>query len=424
MLGIVGVLFAPLYETEHSVIVLPATKSILGYSISPRSEHHILQPRLYIHLEQARSLPKQNRREKGNQRMSSQDITLVHLTPLEVSREQISSHNLQAAIQALHRDGIAVLTNAINPEHLDRLNARMVPEAKILYAKATTQRNFGANTGNIQQEPPIDTPELLFSDVVANKFAASVIECIMGPNPTLRFFSANTAFKAEARQPPHIDVAFEYPDIPFGFAVNVNLVDTSPENGATEVWPGSHLVPEINNMKFVDNNYHVPKSHQQHNQNGENANGEDGAGGSSSSSSSRNQGGQKPRVKMDSAIIAARKTIFDTGFSEDVRVVREPALEARRAIRPPIQPSLPKGSVIIRDLRLWHAGLPNKTDDPRVMLVMVLFPSWYRSEARIELPEIVKGKIDWGNIVPCVNWLKEGYGYLKGECNADFDLLP
>jgi hypothetical protein len=36
----------------------------------------------------------------------------------------------------------------------------------------------------------------------------------------------------------------------------------------------------------------------------------------------------------------------------------------------------------------------------------------------------VKGKIDWGSIVPCVNWLKEGNDYLKGECNAEFDLLP
>ena len=28
------------------------------------------------------------------------------------------------------------------------------------------------------------------------------------------------------------------------------------------------------------------------------------------------------------------------------------------------------GSIIIRDLRLWHAGMPNKTEEPRVMLAI------------------------------------------------------
>jgi ectoine hydroxylase-related dioxygenase (phytanoyl-CoA dioxygenase family) len=47
-------------------------------------------------------------------------------------------------------------------------------------------------------------------------------------------------------------------------------------------------------------------------------------------------------------------------------------LEERRKIAPPIQPTIPKGSLIIRDQRLWHAGIPNPTDEPRVMLAMVL----------------------------------------------------
>lgn len=37
----------------------------------------------------------------------------------------------------------------------------------------------------------------------------------------------------------------------------------------------------------------------------------------------------------------------------DLGWVREDRLEARRAVRPPIQPSLSKGSIVLRDLRLW-----------------------------------------------------------------------
>jgi hypothetical protein len=33
--------------------------------------------------------------------------------------------------------------------------------------------------------------------------------------------------------------------------------------------------------------------------------------------------------------------------------IREEKLEERRKVRPPVQPVIPKGSVILRDLRLW-----------------------------------------------------------------------
>ncbi|KAJ4292375.1 hypothetical protein N0V90_009037 [Kalmusia sp. IMI 367209] len=287
------------------------------------------------------------------------EVTLIELTPEELESKRIGSHNLQAAVEALHRDGIVVLNNAVSTEHLDKLNARMVPEAKKLYAKASTHRNFGEATGNIQQEP-VSEPEYIFEDVIANPWATTVIEAMFGPNPTLRFYSANTAFKATSRQPPHIDINFDFPKIPFGYCVNINLVDTSPENGATEVWLGSHVDTDVNVLD--------------------------------------------PSVKH--------------------KQIRAELQHERRRISPPIQPSLPKGSLIIRDFRLWHAGMPNKTEEPRVMLVSIQFPNWYRSEQKIQLPKSVEGKIMWGHLIPCVNWQENGYDYLKGSHDLDFSLKP
>ena len=43
-------------------------------------------------------------------------------------------------------------------------------------------------------------------------------------------------------------------------------------------------------------------------------------------------------------------------------------LEYRRKLRAPSQPVVKKGSVVVRDLRLWHGGCPNLGDEPRVML--------------------------------------------------------
>lgn len=286
----------------------------------------------------------------------SENPVLIELSSEELELKTLGSHNLQLALEALHADGLVVLTNAVNPSHLDKLNSRMVPDARTLYAKTSTHHNFGHGTGNIQQEP-CPEPGYVFDDVIANPWATQVIESMLGPNPHLRFLSANTAFKASQRQPPHIDVDFDFPRIPFGFCVNINLVETSPANGATEVWLGTHRDASPDML---------------------NAEGE----------------------------------------------LRSEVVEARRQVRRPIQPSLPKGAVIIRDFRLWHAGMPNRTEEPRVMLVTIQFPCWYRSEQRVVLPMGLKGKVGWGRLVPCVEWVEDGYDYLQGRHDHSFDLLP
>lgn len=286
-------------------------------------------------------------------------VTLIELTPEELETKKMGSHNLQTAVEALHRDGIVVLTNAVDVAHLDKLNARMVPEARELYARPGTHRNFGASTGNIQQEPVLEDG-YVFEDVLANPWAADAIQCMLGPRPALRFYSANTAFRAEGRQPPHIDIDFDFPRVPFGYCVNVNLVDTSAGNGATEVWLGTHADTD--------------------------------------------------------------RGVLDRTVSH--KQIRADLLEARRAVSPPVQPSLPKGSLIIRDFRLWHAGMPNRTDEPRVMLVSVQFPSWYRSDLKMRLPASIRDKVRWGDVEPCVEWVEDGFDYLKGAHDHDFSLKP
>ena len=234
----------------------------------------------------------------------------------------------------------------------------MVPEAQTLYDRKNTHHNFGTGTGNIQQDAIVD-PSFVFDDVIANPFATAITECMLGPKPRLRFQSANTAFKAEKRQPVHVDVHFDFPKMPFGICVNINLIDVDPEHGSTEIWLGSHL-----------------------------------------------------------------DTSWKAFVEKSGSVIPEDILERRRKISPPIQPVIPKGALILRDLRLWHAGMPNRTDDVRVMLVTIHFPAWYRTKQKVLLPENLKGKIEWGNLVPCVEWVPDGYDYLQGQHDHDFDLLP
>lgn len=145
--------------------------------------------------------------------------------------------------------------------------------------------------------------------------------------------SGNTALPPTPESPPasqpiHNDADFDHLSVPFALVVNVPLVTMTPENGSTgesteldscacardanftsEIWLGTH-----NGTTIVD---------------------QEGAHGE------RASGRIKPHL-----------------------------LEARRAIRGSCQPVVKKGSIIVRDLRLWHGGKPNYSTKPRVMLAM------------------------------------------------------
>jgi len=58
--------------------------------------------------------------------------------------------------------------------------------------------------------------------------------------------------------------------------------------------------------------------------------------------------------------------------------------EARRKIVPPIRGNAKKGSALIRDMRLWHRGVPNPSDKPRHMIAMIYRASWLKSNRRLK----------------------------------------
>jgi ectoine hydroxylase-related dioxygenase (phytanoyl-CoA dioxygenase family) len=70
--------------------------------------------------------------------------------------------------------------------------------------------------------------------------------------------------------------------------------------------------------------------------------------------------------------------------------IRQVLLDKRAEICPPVQPTINKGGLMIRDLRLWHAGMPNRTDKVRVMLAMIHFAAWYRNPMRLRLSKDIR----------------------------------
>ncbi len=239
-------------------------------------------------------------------------LITIDLTDQERATGRMLGDNLRAAVDALRTDGLVLINDAVEPSHLDVLHERMVADLDAFRARPDAPYNW--NPGNIQQDPP-PFPPYLFDDVLLNPYVISVTSSMLGPGVKNVMYGGNTALPSDQRQPVHSDVghlwpieSLESPHPPAQLVVNVLTVDVSPDNGATEIWPGTHRE-------------------------------------------------------------------LGVGVGDDIKIAPE-LLERRRAISPPIQPTFRRGSVLIRDIRLWHAGMPNRTSEPRPMIAMIHTSAW------------------------------------------------
>jgi ectoine hydroxylase-related dioxygenase (phytanoyl-CoA dioxygenase family) len=219
----------------------------------------------------------------------------------------------------------------------------------------------------------------MYEDVWANKPASTVLSAILGPRPRVNYVNGNTALGGYdgARQRVHADLTFNHAEFPFAIVTNYYLIDVSPANGSTELWLGSHR-----DTSFRDHRNCVVNS----------------------------------RGKPDE---------YDKKIEGEFGI-REELLEKRRQYAPPIQPTVKKGSVVLRDLRLWHAGLANPTPDPRIMLAFVHTPWWYKCPARVVLPENARSLRDeWANrkespVEFHAHFVPENLDYRKVKFNPNF----
>jgi hypothetical protein len=100
--------------------------------------------------------------------------------------------------------------------------------------------------------------------------------------------------------------------------------------------------------------------------------------------------------------------------------VPEAKLDAQRNICPPFQPSARAGSVIIRDMRLWHAGMPNLTDTPRPMIAMIHWVSWWNAAQPMVFPKGTESFFEHPDLVSVVEFVDGPIDYLSRHKAYDF----
>jgi ectoine hydroxylase-related dioxygenase (phytanoyl-CoA dioxygenase family) len=164
-------------------------------------------------------------------------------TPEETAQECFEAENLNRAVEAVQKDGFVVINNVIDHAHLDILRERM--EADLVKVKALPIVPHNFVWGNIQQDPPPQA-EFVFRDVVANPFVCQVTSTMLGAGAFNSYMSGNSNVPGSNLQRVHVDAGQLWPNLKTAhpvarLAVNLALDDTTVENGAIELWPGSHL---------------------------------------------------------------------------------------------------------------------------------------------------------------------------------------
>ena len=97
------------------------------------------------------------------------------------------------------------------------------------------------------------------------------------------------------------------------------------------------------------------------------------------------------------------------------RRIDEATEVARREINPPIRGNTKKGSVLIRDVRLWHRGVPNESDSPRHMIAMIHNVTWLQRERRLQFGKGCETEFENSDLDANADFVDSEYDYLSRE---------
>lgn len=253
----------------------------------------------------------------------------VVISPKETAIGTLKLDNVQVGVEEFQTQGFVILENAVDQHSIGKLHNQILKDSATPREFPELGFNHGMEDTNFSITPPL-SDEFLIEEVWANKHAIAIIEQLIGPKPVLCWAASNIALpgKADARQAVHSDAYADIPGFPFCVEMTVYLQDATLDNGATEIWPGTHVFTEDD---------HLPHG---------------------------------------------RGWINKNAFTYRARTC------------PPIQPAIRRGSIMLRDLRLWHSDMPNTSPDPCITMKFLYFPRWFRPDMRITLPEFVRPKVE------------------------------
>jgi len=244
----------------------------------------------------------------------------MKVTNSEWHEGRLNPENLLLAQLNLKIKGYVIIEDVFGEAQLQEIKGRF--DELLSDYIARTDSNRGASRYGMPL--PFEAP-FASTTLVANPILLQVIQSILGDDVICSFFASDTALPGSQYQQAHSDVEPLFPNDnislpPFCYVVNIPLVDFRPDNGPTDIWPfGTHLVGDPSIVPVADD------------------------------------------------------------FTRIEELRSSPVGRFTEQEMPPEQVITPAGSVVIRDIRMWHRGTPNRSNEPRPMMALVYNRPWYNT---------------------------------------------
>ncbi|MCD9021069.1 phytanoyl-CoA dioxygenase family protein [Cohnella silvisoli] len=246
----------------------------------------------------------------------------IKLTEQELATQQLHPETLEIAVEQVKANGYILFDKVLSDEKIATIRRSFDP----LFDEYVSRKGYNTGTNRAQMFLPFTQP-FIDEDVICNPIAAAVLDRILGDDNRCTYFASDTAMPGSAYQNVHSDVMPLFPDLSvplpiFSLVVNIPLVNVTEDNGPLEVWPGG--------------THHNPD-----------------------------------RSNHDT---------LDGSINPYLHIVRAAQhMHSEKVI-------MTAGSIVIRDIRMWHRGTPNHSGDRRTNLAMIFSKSWYGGGSYIQIP--------------------------------------
>ena len=160
----------------------------------------------------------------------------MRVSDAERAAGALAPERLSDAASRLREAGYVILEGALESEWVEELRAGL---------RVSIVKNRAKSHQRLRPEPPFSDARL-----VANRLAMQLLRACLGEGSL--FYTGcrvHSVAPGETSGELHRDRRDPFPDLGFALPVwsiqlGLALTDQSQANGATEVWPGSHLIPE------------------------------------------------------------------------------------------------------------------------------------------------------------------------------------
>src|SRR6185312_11726648 len=105
------------------------------------------------------------------------EMSEIRISPKELWSGEMAADHLNQAVESIRNDGYIILRDVVEVGRLAALEGPMAQDLSRILARKDAPFNF--NTGNVQQQPPLDR-QYLFRDILVNEMVIAVTSAVLG----------------------------------------------------------------------------------------------------------------------------------------------------------------------------------------------------------------------------------------------------